>query len=170
MELVDREIKMKIAKIMENDIADCDDGICVSVWFFGCPHKCKGCHNSQLWEPNCLEETKESEIIDKVINLINKNNINKNLSILGGEPLAEYNLMSTSNLVTSVRNVYPNIKIYLWTGYMLEQLDKKNIFIERILRNIDVLIDGPFVLEKRDITLKSRGSSNQRILYRGIDF
>ena len=53
---------------------------------------------------------------------------------------------------------------------MLEQLDKKNIFIERILRNIDVLIDGPFVLEKRDITLKLRGSSNQRILYRGIDF
>ena len=49
---------MKIAKIIENDIVDCDDGICVSVWFFGCPHKCKGCHNSQLWEPNWLEETK----------------------------------------------------------------------------------------------------------------
>ena len=161
---------MKIAKIMENDIVDCDDGICVSAWFFGCPHKCKGCHNSQLWEPNCLEETKESEVIDKVINLINKNNISRNLSILGGEPLAEYNLMNTSNLITSVRNVYPNIKIYLWTGYTLEQLDKKNIFIEQILRNIDVLIDGPFVLEKRDITLKLRGSSNQRILYRGIDF
>ena len=170
MELVDRETKMKIAKIMENDIVDCDDGICVSVWFFGCPHKCKGCHNSQLWEPNCLEETKESEIIDKVINLINKNNINRNLSILGGEPLAEYNLMNTSNLITSVRNVYPNIKIYLWTGYTLEQLDKKNIFMEQILRNIDVLIDGPFILEKRDITLKLRGSSNQRILYRGTDF
>ena len=78
--------------------------------------------------------------------------------------------MNASNLITSVRNVYPNIKIYLWTGYTLEQLDKKNIFMEQILRNIDVLIDGPFVLEKRDITLKLRGSSNQRILYRGTDF
>lgn len=154
---------MKLAKIMENDIVDCDNGICVSVWFFGCPHKCKGCHNAQLWDENCMEETNEVEVIDKVISLINKNGVERNLSILGGEPLAEYNLMSVVNLIASVKNVYPNIKIYLWTGYTLEQLNRENIFIEQILRNIDTLIDGPFVLEKRDTTLKLRGSSNQRI-------
>ena len=159
---------MKLAKIMENDIVDCDDGIAVSVWFFGCPHKCKGCHNSDLWEPDCMEETNENEVIDKVISLINKDGINRNLSILGGEPLAEYNLMNTSNLIVSVRNKFPNIKIYLWTGYILENLDKKNIFIEQILRNVDVLIDGPFILEKRALTLNLRGSSNQRI-FRNIN-
>ena len=155
---------MKLAKIMENDIVDCEDGISVSVWFFGCPHRCKGCHNSELWEPNCMEETNEKEVIDKVCSLINKNGVNRNLSILGGEPLASYNLENTKNLILEVRKKFPNIKIYLWTGYYYEDLDKKNNTINKILKNIDVLIDGPFILEKRDITLELRGSTNQRVI------
>ena len=158
---------MKLAKIMENDIVDCDDGIVVSVWFFGCPHKCRECHNSELWEPDCMEETDEKEVIDRVCNLINKNGVNRNLSILGGEPLADYNIESTKNLILSVKKKFPNIKIYLWTGYVLENL-KKTSTVKQILKNIDTLIDGPFVLEKRDVSLQLRGSSNQRI-FRNIN-
>lgn len=161
---------MRIARIIENDIVNGDCGISVSLFMQGCPHRCHNCFNKETWDPNGGIEIKETEVIDKIINLINKNNINRNLSILGGEPLAEYNLMNTSNIIISIRNVYPNIKIYLWTGYTLEQLDKKNLFIEQILRNIDVLIDGRYVEELRDVSLKLRGSSNQRVLYKGKDF
>ena len=70
-----------------------------------------------------------------------------------------------------MRNTFPNIKIYIWTGYTIEHLQKLNDSeINCILTNIDVLIDGPFVQAERDITLELRGSRNQRILYRGVDF
>ena len=89
----------------------------------------------------------------------------RNLSILGGEPLAPYNRTNTALIINKVKKVYPNIKIYLWTGYTMEELKTKEIDddIKYILSNVDVLIDGRFEIDKRDITLKLRGSSNQRI-------
>lgn len=76
-----------------------------------------------------------------------------------------------NEVVAHVRNTFPNIKIYLWTGDTIEHLLKLNDpEINCILNNIDVLIDGPFIQEQRDITLKLRGSSNQRILHKGKDF
>lgn len=157
---------MRFVKFIENDIVDCDDGICVSVWYFGCPHRCKGCHNANLWEDDYLPETDIEEVLNKLISLINKNGIMRNLSFLGGEPLYNKNLEDTIYIAKKIKEIYPEIKIYLWTGYLLEDLQEKsktNIDYKEILELIDVLIDGPFVLEKRDLTLKLRGSSNQRI-------
>lgn len=158
---------MKFVKFIENDIVDSDDGVAVSVWFGGCPHKCKGCHNAQLWDENCVEETPLDLVIKELIPLINKNGVMRNLSILGGEPLAPYNRKDVSILINKIKKVYPNIKIYLWTGYTIEDLRAEiNDDIKYVLSMVDVLIDGPFILEQRDITLKLRGSSNQRIFRR----
>lgn len=159
---------MRLAKIMENDVVDCDDSICVSLWFYGCPHRCVGCHNSHLWEPDCMEEIANYNVEKKLDELIPKNGIMRNFSVLGGEPLADYNILDCNAILIHIRENFPNIKIYLWTGYTLEELKKEEK--DYILKNVDVLIDGRFELEKRDITLKLRGSSNQRILYKGKDF
>lgn len=161
---------MKLAKIIENDIVDCDDGICVSVWFRGCPHRCKGCQNEELWEFDG-DEVELNETTNKVIELINKNEVQRKLSILGGEPLCKENRKDVALLIHKVRNAYPWIKIFLWTGYTLEEL-KADIDddIKYVLSKIDVLIDGRYVEELRDVSLKLRGSSNQRILYKGKDF
>lgn len=85
---------------------------------------------------------------------------------MGGEPLCSENIFLVDMIILEVKKLYPDIKIYLWTGYtyeeLLERLDEPKI--EKILDNIDYLIDGRFEIEKRDITLPLRGSSNQRIL------
>ena len=154
---------IRIADIKPNDVVD-GEGICVSVWLQGCPHHCKGCHNPETWNFNGGIEYEQDMLIFQIIKLLKKNNIKRDLSILGGEPLCPENREFTKNLAKTVKKEYNDIKIYCWTGYTLEQLDNQ------YLEDIDILIDGPFVLENRDITLKFRGSPNQRILYKGKDF
>ena len=91
--------------------------------------------------------------------------------MLGGEPLCDENLEDVENIIIGVRTAFPNIKIFIWTGYTLEQLViKNNEHINNILKYIDVLIDGPFIESQKDLTLELRGSKNQRILHKGIDF
>lgn len=159
---------MRYAGLIENDIVDSDDGICVSLWMQGCPHHCKGCHNPETWDFNGGTEIDREKLLKNVISSLTQNGIKRNFSVLGGEPLAPENLGDAAYIISKVRENFPDIKIYLWTGYVIEELSKKNIFIKQILKNIDVLIDGPFILEKKDLTLKLRGSTNQRI-FKNID-
>jgi anaerobic ribonucleoside-triphosphate reductase activating protein len=159
---------MRYAGLIENDIVDSDDGICVSLWMQGCPHHCKGCHNPETWDFNGGIEIDREKLVENVISSLTQNGVKRNFSILGGEPLAPENLGDAAYIISKVRENFPDIKIYLWTGYVIEELNKKNIFIKQILKNIDVLIDGPFILEKKDLTLKLRGSTNQRI-FKNID-
>jgi anaerobic ribonucleoside-triphosphate reductase activating protein len=151
---------------MENDIVD-GEGVCVSFWTQGCPHRCKGCHNPETWSFEDGIEENDFDLLLKIINLINKNNVNRNLSILGGEPLCSQNKDFVLRLVKTAKAHFPNIKIFLWTGYLIEELQEKN---SEILEYVDVLIDGPFILEKRDLSLYLRGSSNQRVLYKNKDY
>ncbi len=151
---------MRLIKIMENDVVDCCSGICVSIWVSGCPHRCNGCHNSEYWDSNVVPETDNEIVLKNVLEAINKNGIMRNLSLLGGEPLYDNNLDDYLYIVKEVKKVFPDIKIYCWTGYVLENFTDKQ---KEILNYIDVLIDGPFILEKKDLTLKLRGSTNQRI-------
>lgn len=83
---------------------------------------------------------------------------------MGGEPLCPENEEFTMLLAEKVKAHFPHITIFCWTGYVLENLN------ENKLKNIDILIDGPYLQEERDITLHLRGSRNQRVLYNGIDF
>lgn len=149
----------RISTIKPNDIAN-GKGIVVSVWFQGCPFHCKGCHNPQTWDFNDGEEFTQ-EHIDKILGYIEVNDINRNLSILGGEPLCPPNIEGTLELCKTFKEKYPNKIIYLWTGYTLE--DFNNIQLE-VLSYLDVLIDGRFEIDKRDLSLKFKGSSNQRVI------
>ena len=175
------ELLYHYATIKKNDIVD-GEGICVSFWTQGCPHHCLGCHNPEthsfdggyLVSVDDVKKEKTAtidEITNEIIAAIGANGIHRNFSILGGEPMAPQNSALTMEVIRKVRLEYPNIKIFLWSGYTLEELKSiKSIYIGSILRDIDVLIDGRFEQDKRDLTLYLRGSSNQRILYKGIDF
>jgi len=99
-----------------------------------------------------------------IIKAIGANGIQRNFSVLGGEPLAPQNQQMTAEVVDAVRHAYPKIKIFLWTGYEFDNL-VLNLTeeLKSILTNIDVLVDGPFIEEQKDLSLKLRGSSNQHI-------
>ena len=160
---------MKYWGYMPNDLVN-GQGVCVSLWTSGCPFHCEGCHNPEAWDKESGYEV-PTDIKGQLVKAISANRIERNFSVLGGEPLASWNRHFVNDIITSVRAAYPNIKIFLWTGYTIEELQEledKNI--ESILDKIDVLIDGQFKLEKRDTTLPLRGSRNQRVLYRGQDF
>ena len=158
---------MRYAAIENNDYIN-GEGMCVSFWVQGCPHKCEGCHNPEAWSFEGGQEL-PNDYKGNIIKAISANGITRNFSVLGGEPLCPENLDLTLSTISAVRAAYPNIKIFLWTGYRLEDI-KENPVVKEILEQINVLIDGPFLQEQRDITLKLRGSKNQRILYHGIDF
>ncbi len=154
---------MKYAGMIKNDIA-AGQGINVTFFTQGCPIHCPGCHNPQTWDFNGGKEF-TNDTLKEIITSLSANGIKRNLSIMGGEPLCQENLFLTTLLIDTIKNKYPDIKIYVWTGYLYEDLLKRNESKTNwILNNIDFLIDGPFVQEQRDITLAMRGSKNQRIL------
>ena len=159
----------RYAGLITNDFAN-GTGTCVSFWTQGCPHHCPSCQNPETWDFQGGKEV-PTDITGQIIKAICANGITRNFSVLGGEPLCDENLDEVDKIITGVRTAYPQIKIFVWTGYILEELkEKKNDKINHILSQIDVLIDGPFIQAERDITLELRGSRNQRILYRGVDF
>lgn len=159
---------MRYAYIMPNDFID-GEGVCVSLWVQGCPHKCTDCHNPETWNFEDGEPYTD-KVKNYIIEAITKNGIMRNFSVLGGEPLCEENIVEAANIILTVRHKFPNIKIFLWTGYTIEELLKRHDRATNIiLHTIDYLIDGRFELDKRNITLKLRGSSNQHIYYINSD-
>lgn len=156
---------MRIAGIIEDDIVDCDDGIAVSLWTVGCPHHCKGCHNQNLWDYDAGQDIPIKTVINKIKEKINKNGIMRNFSVLGGEPLDPQNIKDVDEVLKEVRAAYPNIKIYLWTGYTFEELSERED-AQNVLKNVDVLIEGRYIEELR-ADLPLRGSSNQRVYING---
>ena len=156
-------MKMRYADVIWNDIA-AGDGLCVSFYTQGCPHHCPGCHNQETWD---FEGGKEfpATLLDELIVRLNAQGINRPLCILGGEPLCNENLFLTNLLVTTVKSKSPDTKIIIWTGYQFEDLQKSGSpHMKNILANVNTIVDGPYIQEQRDITLKMRGSHNQRII------
>ena len=154
---------MRYAGIIRNDVA-AGQGVCVTFFVQGCDFHCPGCHNPQTWDFNGGYEFTQ-ETMDTIIKALKANGIQRNFCIMGGEPLNEKNRFLTNLVITEVKKFYPNIKIYVWTGYLYEDLLAKNEkILQNIFDNIDFLIDGPFIKEQRDITLAMRGSRNQRII------
>lgn len=154
-------IVLRYAGIKENDIVD-GEGVCVSFWLQGCCHRCDGCHNPDTWDYGGGLELPNT-YIDDIVKLLSKNGIHRNLSILGGEPCLPSNVSIVLPLLKKVRTALHSVKIYLWSGYTYEQLLGRDDTKE-LLQYIDVLIDGKFELAHRDITLKFRGSPNQRVI------
>lgn len=137
----------------------------------GCPHRCSGCHNQHMWNYEDGYEVDLDTTIEKIIHAIQANGLVRNLSILGGEPLTPYNQKYTDIIISEIKKRFPDIKVYLWTGYTYEfLLDNMNDHLKNILYQVDVLIEGPFINALRDISLPLRGSSNQRIMVHDTDY
>ena len=154
---------MKYAGLIKNDVANAP-GICVSFYVQGCPHHCVGCFNPETWGFDGGKEF-TPETLNEIIAGLTANGVKRNLCILGGEPLCNENAFLTLLVIREVKAKLPDTKIYIWTGYLFEDLMKSsNPYIKEILNLADVLIDGPFIQEQKDLTLHMRGSKNQRII------
>ena len=147
---------MKYLNILDCDIAD-GLGVRVTLFVSGCSHHCKGCHNPESWNCNNGYDFTQ-ETIDELISLLSRDYID-GLTLSGGDPLFENNRNDILNLCKVIKSKYPNKNIWLYTGY-----DFENIKDLEIMNYIDVLVDGKFKLNLRDITLAFKGSSNQRVI------
>ena len=153
---------MRYAALKLNDIANAP-GVCVSFYVQGCPHHCFQCFNPETWQFQGGQEFTQ-ETLDSIIQGLTAHNVHRDLCILGGEPLCPENQFLTNLIIEQVKQELPNTKIYIWSGYTMEELSHHPTpALKRILENADYLIDGRFILDQRDITLKMRGSRNQRI-------
>lgn len=154
---------MKYADIIYNDFT-AGEGVSLTFFVQGCPIKCKGCHNPELQSFSAGKEF-DGETMSNIIHGLTANEVKRNLCIQGGEPLCEENKFLTFMVIDNVKKALPEVPVYIWTGYTLEEIAQRNDDrVNRILALTDYLIDGPYVEEERDITLKMRGSKNQRIL------
>ena len=145
-------------KIKQYDVAN-GEGIRTSIFFSGCEFKCKGCFNVEAWGFDAGEPFTRKVYEEQIKPTINEHI--SGISILGGEPLHTRNIISVYPLMKWFKEDFPNKTIWLWSGYTFEELiyDYKNI-----LSMTDVLIDGQYIEEQRDLTLKWRGSKNQRVI------
>ena len=147
---------MRYNKIRKMDISN-GPGVRVSIFFQGCSFHCKNCFNPETWDFNGgIEFTDET--IDEIIKISEPDHIT-GLSMLGGEPMHPNNIEGTIKLAKRFKETYPKKTIWAWTGFLMD-----NICDKEILNYLDVLVDGQFVDEKRNPTLKWRGSSNQRVI------
>lgn len=156
---------MKIAKIVPYDVAN-GPGIRMSIWVSGCRRNCPGCFNQ---EAQSFEygETFTDRTLETIMTYAKSQN-HDGFSFLGGEPFEEENERMLAVLARNIKQHRQSITqdIWCWTGYTWEELmdDCRRGHMHMLLRDIDVLVDGPFIEEKKDISLLWRGSSNQRII------
>lgn len=151
---------MRYASIKPNDSIN-GEGVCVSLFVQGCEGKCPDCFNKETWNFNGGKPFGGREL-QYIKRSLTANGIKRNFSVLGGEPLHSNNIKEVTTIINEIKTFDNSIKVYVWTGYLYEDLLKK--YGEKIFKNIDVLIDGKFEEDKKDITLKLRGSKNQRII------
>lgn len=155
---------MRFASIRSLDISN-GLGIGVALFTQGCPFHCKGCFNPETWD---FDGGKEFTNFYKtqILELIQKPYI-KRFSLLGGEGLVPQNRYEIATLIQSIKTKRPDIKIWIYTGYTLEELleqKESGSYMTNILDNIDILVDGQFIEEQKDISLPFCGSRNQRII------
>mgnify|MGYP004652232725 FL=1 len=147
---------MRYNKIRKMDIAD-GPGVRVSIFMQGCSFNCKNCFNPETHNFSGGKEFTD-ETINHIIDLCNNENI-EGLSILGGEPMHSLNIDGTLKLAKMFKKTYPEKNIWAWTGFLFENLKEKEV-----MKYIDVLVDGQYVDELHNPTLKWKGSSNQRVI------
>lgn len=153
---------MNYMHIIEEDIVNAP-GIHAAIWVAGCPHHCPGCFNQEAWSYTAGSDF-DYLVMDKLLNAVGQP-ICDGLTVLGGEPLAQNNVASVWQIIETVKAMYPEKKIWVYTGYTIQELyDRDDPLTNKILNNIDVLVDGRFVEAKKRPGLKYRGSDNQRVI------
>lgn len=149
---------MRYAQIRKMDISN-GEGIGVALFTQGCPFHCKGCFNPETWNYNSGKEwTKEIE--EYFLSLIKPEHIER-ITFLGGEPLIEENLTDLKRLIKKIKQSFNNKKIWIYSGNTFEKMSKKQL---EVLSLADILVDGPFILEEKNLNIPFRGSTNQRII------
>lgn len=158
---------MYYGEIKKYDIAD-GPGVRVSLFVSGCRHHCRGCFNQETWDFNYgspFTGKTEYEIIEAL-----KPDYIQGFTLLGGEPFEPENQQILVKLLENIRSTYPNKDIWCYTGYLydVDLIKGGRVYTadtDKMLSYIDVIVDGEFILEQKDISLKFRGSKNQRIIY-----
>ena len=148
---------MKYNKIRKMDIAD-GPGVRVSIFMQGCSFNCKGCFNKETHDFNGGKEFTD-ETINRVLELCEQDHI-EGLSILGGEPMHPKNIEGTTKLAKAFKEKFPNKNLWAWSGFSFD----KDLKDKEVLNYLDTLVDGQYVDELKDPTLKWKGSSNQRVI------
>lgn len=155
---------MNYHKIEKTSVAN-GTGIRVVLWVSGCTMRCKGCHNPETWafdSGKLFDATAKEELFEA----LDKPYI-RGITFSGGHPLEDENILCVYELVQEVKEKYPNKDIWLYTGYTLDMNDfgnAANNIRSRLLSMCDVVVDGRYIEEQRDITLLFRGSRNQRLI------
>ena len=157
---------MNYADIKKIDVAN-GEGVRVSVFVSGCNHHCKGCFNQCAWDFNYGKKFTEKEE-QQIIDYMNHDYIS-GLSLLGGEPLEPKNQEGLLPLVKKVKEKFPNKDMWCYTGFdfekdVVEKMAKNNETTRELLKYIDIIVDGKFEEDKKDLKLQFRGSSNQKIV------
>jgi len=154
------------AAIKKCDIAN-GPGIRISLFVSGCTHRCKGCFNEVAWDFDYGEPFTQ-QTVDTILNMLAPDYV-KGITLLGGEPFEPQNQPALVDLLRQIKNKYPQKSVWAFSGYLFD----KDILAgklgpweitEEYLSYIDVLVDGPFIEEKKNLSLRFRGSSNQRII------
>ncbi len=157
---------MNYATIKNCDIAN-GPGVRVSLFVSGCTHHCKGCFNEVAWDFDYGEPFTQ-ETVNMILDLLGPAYV-KGITLLGGEPFEPQNQPALVDLLRQIKAKYPEKSVWAFSGYLFDRdilpgrLGDPDITRE-FLRYVDVLVDGRFVEEKKDLTLRFRGSSNQRII------
>jgi len=146
---------LELSGITADSIVD-GPGIRTTVFSQGCPHHCPGCHNPETWEFGCGTPMEEEAVLD----IISANPLCRGVTFSGGEPFAQAEGFAILAKLLKARGY----EVASYTGYTFEQLLRGTEAQRELLKNLDVLIDGPFLLEQRSLELSFRGSRNQRIL------
>lgn len=172
------------------DILDCDvvngEGIGISLFVQGCHFHCYNCFNQEAWDFSSGKEWTD-ETQNQFLEMVDKPYVNR-VSILGGEPLASENLETVFDIINKIRSLGSNKKIWLYTGYTAKLLKApceyangddafccgfaavptdssgKNVLRSMVMSSVDILVDGRYIDEQKDLSLKWRGSSNQRVI------
>ncbi|MDO4484827.1 MAG: anaerobic ribonucleoside-triphosphate reductase activating protein [Clostridia bacterium] len=147
---------MYYSKINRNDIAN-GVGVRVSLFVSGCRNRCPGCFNQEAWD-FCAGAPFTAQTEEDILAALAPDWI-AGLSLLGGDPFEPENEAALVPFIRRVRATYPNKNIWCWTGYLYEDLQDRPL-----LKLVDVLVDGPFVMAQKDISLTWRGSANQRVI------
>ena len=155
---------MKVASITTCDINN-GPGVRCTVWVSGCSHKCPGCHNPELADYDYGKyKLLSPEVFETIEKELNKDHI-EGITFSGGDPLdqSKRNIRELRTMLSWIKEHWPSKSIWVYTGGLIEDLIKIPVILST-LKEIDVLVDGPFILEKRNITIPFRGSENQRII------
>ncbi len=153
---------MNYSTIIYTDMIN-GEGIRVSIFVSGCSHRCKGCFNQETWNPKNgkpFDETIQQDILtyfEKYQTAL------KGVSLLGGDPTYKDNIEPLKSFITKFKQKFPSKDIWIWSGFKFEMILKSNELLS-LITMCDILVDGPFIEAKKDLNLKWRGSTNQRVI------